>query len=95
MKEKIKIKEEFFQRDFPEDNQVSGFPHLLSLLNSFKCLNKATGKSIGIYPEIKSSEFHQKNNKDITRIVYSIIKNYKFEDNPKKIFIQSFFPKNA
>ena len=82
-----------FPKRFPKGQSNFRVPTFVEFIELIQGLNKATGKSIGIYPEIKSPEFHQKNNKDITRIVYSIIKNYKFEDNPKEIFIQSFFPK--
>jgi glycerophosphoryl diester phosphodiesterase len=47
-------------------------------------LNKSTGKNIGIYPEIKEPAFHQKEGKDISKIVLEILNNngYKTKNDP-------------
>lgn len=53
-------------------------------------LNKSMNKNIGIYPEIKYPEFHQKEGKDISRKTLEILKKYHYLDKNSKIFIQSF-----
>lgn len=51
--------------------------HLHSFQEEIKfvqCLNKSTGKNIGIYPEIKAPWFHKQEGKDISTRVLEILK---------------------
>lgn len=49
--------------------------------------NKSRNKNVGIYLEIKNPEFHQKNKKDITKLVIQTLRKYGYEN--KKISISS------
>jgi len=53
-------------------------------------LNKSTGKNVGIYPEIKEPEFHQKEGKDISKIVLNIINEYGYKTKKDKCILQCF-----
>ena len=53
-------------------------------------LNKSTGKNIGIYPEIKEPEFHQKEGKDISKIVLNILSNYGYKTKNDNCILQCF-----
>ncbi len=53
-------------------------------------LNKSTGKDIGIYPEIKSADFHLQEGKDISRAVLKILKTYGYTKKSDKVYLQSF-----
>jgi glycerophosphoryl diester phosphodiesterase len=53
-------------------------------------LNKSTGKNIGIYPEIKNPEFHQKEGKNLTEIVLSILANYGYKTKNDNCILQCF-----
>jgi len=53
-------------------------------------LNKSTGKNIGIYPEIKDPEFHQKEGKDISEIVLKTLNDYGYKTKKDNCILQCF-----
>lgn len=55
-------------------------------------LNKSTGKSVGIYPEIKSPGFHRREGKDISKYALRILKKYGYTTKNDLIYLQCFDP---
>ncbi len=55
-------------------------------------LNKSTGKNVGIYPEIKSPAWHQKEGKDITRLTLEMLWEYGYRNKNDAVFVQCFEP---
>ncbi|WP_177168885.1 glycerophosphodiester phosphodiesterase [Thalassotalea agarivorans] len=55
-------------------------------------LNQSTGKSVGIYPEIKAPWFHQKAGKDIALATVKVLMQFNYGRSDKKVFLQSFDP---
>lgn len=55
-------------------------------------LNRSTGHSVGIYPEIKSPEFHRTEGKDISVVVLNVLKTYSYTKVTDKVFLQCFDP---
>lgn len=55
-----------------------------------KGMNKATGRNVGIYPEIKQPEFHESEGKDITAVVVEMLKMYQYDLQTDMIYLQSF-----
>ncbi len=55
-------------------------------------LNKSTGKSVGIYPEIKAPWFHKHENKDISVEVLKVLKKYGYTSKYSPIYLQCFDP---
>jgi len=53
-------------------------------------LNKSTGNSIGIYPEIKDPEFHNIEGKDISKIVLKILSDYGYTARKDNCILQCF-----
>ena len=53
-------------------------------------LNVSTGKSVGIYPEIKSPAFHRDEGKDIAVAALNVLKQYGYDEKTDKIFLQCF-----
>ena len=53
-------------------------------------LNKSTGNSIGIYPEIKEPKFHQNEGKDISKIVLKIVSDYGYTTKKDNCILQCF-----
>ena len=53
-------------------------------------LNKSTGKNIGIYPEIKAPEFHQKEGKNLTEIVLNVLADYGYKTKKDNCILQCF-----
>ncbi len=55
-------------------------------------LNKSTGNSVGIYPEIKSPSFHRHEGKDISREVLRTLKKYGYTTKNDLVYLQCFDP---
>lgn len=53
-------------------------------------LNVSTGKSVGIYPEIKSPAFHRKQGKDISAAVLKVLQQYGYDSKDDRAFLQCF-----
>ena len=53
-------------------------------------LNKSTGNTIGIYPEIKNPKFHRKEGKDISKIVLQILTEYGYKTKADACILQCF-----
>lgn len=81
---------------FPKRFQMSKSHFIIPTFQDFidlvKELNRTTGKDIGIYPEIKLPEFHQKEGKDITKAVFKSLESNGYNNKAAKVFVQSFFP---
>lgn len=53
-------------------------------------LNHATGKNIGIYPEIKAPWFHHQEGKDIAAKTLTVLKQYGYSTKQDKVYLQCF-----
>ncbi len=53
-------------------------------------LNKSTGNTIGIYPEIKEPAFHLNEGKDISKIVLKVLSDYGYLDKNDMCILQCF-----
>lgn len=53
-------------------------------------LNVSTGRSVGIYPEIKSPQFHRDEGKDIASAALSVLKHYGYDDKSDAVYFQCF-----
>jgi glycerophosphoryl diester phosphodiesterase len=81
---------------FPKrfDLNLSEFkvPTLEEFIELVQGLNKTRAVNIGIYPELKSPEFHLKSGKDIAKIVFPILEQYGYNKRGAKIYVQCFYP---
>jgi glycerophosphoryl diester phosphodiesterase len=77
------------------------FPHGLSTfrvhtfreeIELIQGLNVSTGLDVGLYPEIKSPEFHREEGKDIASAVLDTLQEYGYEKKTDKVFLQCFDP---
>lgn len=89
-RQNVSTEKNIFEKRFNNKNIKFNIPTLQEYIELVQELNKTTGKKIGIYPEIKRPEFHNNEKKDITKIVISMLRKYKYEDNPDQIYIQCF-----
>lgn len=67
--------------------RISTFAEEIELVQG---LNKATGSAVGIYPEIKSPAFHREEGKDISMAVLEVLKNYGYDEQQDRVFLQCF-----
>jgi glycerophosphoryl diester phosphodiesterase len=83
-------KKQGYTERFPMGKSTFSVPTLSEEIELIQGLNKSTGKNIGIYPEIKSPEFHREAGKDISTAVLKMLKSYGYTSKQDKIFLQTF-----
>lgn len=71
----------------PSTYQISTFEEELQLIQG---LNRSTGRSVGIYPEIKQPKWHREQGHDISRIVLPILARYGYATKTDACFVQCF-----
>lgn len=75
---------------FPAGSTALQLSTLEEELQLIAGLNKSTGKSIGIYPEIKQPGWHKQQGKDVSQIVIDVLRKHGFDDKSDKCFLQCF-----
>lgn len=75
---------------FPKNKGNFKLHSLQEEIELIQGLNKSAQKNIGIYPEIKSPQFHQKAGKKITEIVLKILFDYGYKTKTDKCILQCF-----
>ncbi len=84
------IKTAVFKDRFPLERSSFRINTLAEEIELVQGLNKSTGKSVGIYPEIKSPAFHRTEGKDISAAVLRILKSYGYDNTEDDVFLQCF-----
>lgn len=79
-----------FPKRFPLGKSHFKLHSLQDEIELIQGLNKSTSKNIGIYSEIKNPEFHQKNGKDISTIVLTILSQYGYQTKTDNCILQCF-----
>ena len=75
---------------FPLGRSAFSVPTLQEEIELIQGLNHATGREVGIYPEIKSPEFHRQEGRDISSAVVAVLKEYGYTDKASPVFLQTF-----
>ncbi len=79
-----------FEQRFPLQKssfRINTFAEEIELIQG---LNRSTGRSVGIYPEIKSPAFHRGEGKDISAAVLKILQAYGYDEQQEHVFLQCF-----
>lgn len=84
------VKEQGYENRFPMGASSFSVPTLAEEIELIQGLNKSTGRNIGIYPEVKSPEFHREAGKDISTAVVRLLKDYGYSNKQDKVFLQTF-----
>ncbi|MES2625602.1 MAG: glycerophosphodiester phosphodiesterase [Pseudomonadota bacterium] len=79
-----------FPGRFPVQTARFGIHTFQEELELIQGLNRTTGKSVGIYPELKSPWFHHQHNKDIASAVLQVLIEYGYDKRDAPAFVQSF-----
>lgn len=85
-----KTGKQFYPKRFPiwkGDFKLHSLQEEIELIQG---LNTATGKNMGIYPEIKAPEFHQKEGKNLTEIVLKVLSDYGYSTKKDNCILQCF-----
>jgi glycerophosphoryl diester phosphodiesterase len=53
-------------------------------------LNRQLNKSTGLYPEIKSPDWHRKQGVDISKLVMAVLRKHDLDDANKAVYVQCF-----
>ncbi len=84
------VKAAVFESRFPLEKssfRIATFAEEIELIQG---LNQSTGRSVGIYPEIKSPAFHRGEGKDISAAVLEVLKTYGYDEQQDRVFLQCF-----
>lgn len=84
-----------FENRFPANQGSFRIPTLAEELELIQGLNKSTGLSVGIYPELKQPKFHHSEQKDISKIVLSVLKEFKYTGPDDPCYLQCFDEKET
>lgn len=79
-----------FPNRFPVFTSTFNLHSLQEEIEFIQGLNKSTGKNVGIYPEIKEPDFHQKEGKDISKIVLEVLNDYGYKTKNDNCMLQCF-----
>ncbi len=82
-----------FPKRFPIEWASFTVPTLEEEIQVVQGLNKSRGKTVGIYPELKSPAFHHKEGKDIAQVTLALLAKYGYVDEKSPVYVQCFDPK--
>jgi len=85
-----KTGKQIYPNRFPKEKGSFRLHSLQEEIELIQGLNKSTNKNIGIYPEIKAPEFHQKEGKKLTEIVLKILSDYGYKTKKDNCILQCF-----
>ena len=85
-----KTKKAVYPKRFPLWKSNFKLHSLQDEIELIQGLNKSTGHNIGIYPEIKEPEFHNKEGRDISKIILEILTNYGYVTKKDNCILQCF-----
>jgi glycerophosphoryl diester phosphodiesterase len=79
-----------FPRRFPVRTGPFRIPTLEEELQVIQGLNASTGRTAGVYPEIKEPAWHRKEGKDISAIVVALLARYGYAAPGDRLYLQCF-----
>lgn len=80
----------YFPKRFPANLGNFKVPTLAEEIELVQGLNKSTGRTVGIYPEIKQPAWHHSEGRDLSVAVLKVLKQYGYESNSDAAFVQCF-----
>ena len=75
---------------FPTDKGRFGIVTLAEEIELVQGLNRSTGRSVGIYPEIKAPAWHHEHGFDLSVAVIETLQRYGYRDRQSNAFLQCF-----
>lgn len=79
-----------FAKRFPVMQSQFTLPTLEEELQLVQGLNKSTGRTVGIYPELKNPAWHRAQGHDLSKAVVPILQRYGYDTQSGACFIQCF-----
>lgn len=84
------IKVPLYPGRFPPGGARFSIHTLQEELELIAGLRHSTGRSVGIYPELKAPWFHHQHGKDLATAVLEVLKQYGYTSKDEAVFLQSF-----
>ena len=81
-----------FTATLPELRERFAIPTLAEEIDLIQELNRLTGRSVGIYPELKNPAWHRDHGIDLARSLLDILSAAGYNDATDAIFVQCFDP---
>jgi glycerophosphoryl diester phosphodiesterase len=75
---------------FPKGASAFGIPTLAEEIELIQGMNRSTGRTVGIYPEIKAPAWHRAEGQDISRIVLEVLARYGYREQADPVVVQGF-----
>jgi len=79
-----------FPRRFPVGKGAFQIPTLEEELQLIQGLNASTGRTAGVYPEIKAPAWHRQQGRDISRVVLDVLSRYGYRSKGDFVYLQCF-----
>ncbi len=79
-----------FPRRFPVGVGSFSVVTLEEEIQFIQQLNRSTGRSVGIYPELKAPAWHRKEGQDLAAAVLPILRRYGYDTKDSACFVQCF-----
>ncbi len=64
-------------------------------LTMIASLNRTTGRSVGIYPEVKKPAWHAEEGIDLAGLLLAVLSDYGFTERRDNVYVQCFDPKET
>lgn len=85
----LKVKERFPKR-FPRETLLFAIPTLEELIQLVQGLNASTGRNVGIYPELKETDFYKDAHMPFSETLLGLLNRYGYNSSDSNCFIQCF-----
>ncbi len=82
--------EPVFPNRFPLAKSSFRVPTLAEEIELIQGLNTSTGRTVGVFPEIKAPAFHRENGFDLSKTVIQLLATYGYADKRDLVILQSF-----
>jgi glycerophosphoryl diester phosphodiesterase len=79
-----------FPRRFPVGKSSFQIPTLEEEFQLIQGLNTSTGRTAGVYPEIKNPAWHRQQGRDISRVVLDVLARYGYKTKADPVYLQCF-----
>ena len=79
-----------YRKRFPTASNLFRIHSLADELELLRGLEKSTGRSVGIYVELKDPRWHAKNGHDLAAVVLPVLHEFGYRDADDRAYLQSF-----
>lgn len=82
--------EERLRDRFPRGRSRFAVPSFAEMIELVQGLNERTGRTVGIYPEIKAPAWHHAEGLPMEEVLLDVVERYGYRESGAPIFVQSF-----